>query len=194
MIIYMNRKGFASLLLVVIVAVLAGAAGYFLIAGKLGQQPESSSQTQTTPPVQTQPVMNDTLSPEAESPVALPPVPPLPTTCKDEQEGTPAITFLSSRSGPIGTKLEIKGCNFSGFEGDKTAWIENNQGVKGILYGEIGSTSNLLKVTLKSPLCQKDTSYSGLPCDAQLELTPGAYKIYTMPWGKKSNEAIFTIR
>jgi hypothetical protein len=114
-------------------------------------------------------------------------------TCIDNPEGDPVITSLSSYSGPVGTKLEIRGCNFSGFEGDKNAWIENAQGIKGILYGESGSTSKLLKVTLKSPLCQKDTSYSGLPCDAELILIPGKYKIYVMPWGKKSNEVSFTI-
>lgn len=106
----------------------------------------------------------------------------------------PVITSLSRYSGPIGTKIEIHGCNFSGFEGDLNAWIENNnQGVRGILYGEAGSTSKLIKVTLTSPLCQKDNSYSGLPCDAWLTLTPGVYEIYTTPLGEKSNELTFTV-
>jgi hypothetical protein len=118
----------------------------------------------------------------------------LPPTCTDQQEGTPVITSLSSYSGSVGTKLEIKGCNFAGFEGDKNAWIEDSKGVKGILYGETGSTNKLLKVTLKSSLCQEDTSYSGLTCPTFLTLTPGTYKIYTIPWGKKSNEAAFTIK
>ena len=117
----------------------------------------------------------------------------LPTTCIDKQEGVPVITSLSSNSGPVGVKFEIRGCNFSGFEGDKNAWIENTQGVKGLLYGEVGSTDKLLKVTLKSALCQTDTSYSGLPCREWLVLIPGVYKIYIMPLGKKSNEANFSI-
>lgn len=120
--------------------------------------------------------------------------PSLPTACKDEPEGVPVITSLSRYSGPVGIKLEIRGCNFSGFEGDKNAWIENSQGVKGRLYGEAGSTSKLLKVTLTSPLCQEDTSYSGLPCGAWLTLTQGIYKIYAMPWGKKSNEVSFSVK
>lgn len=118
----------------------------------------------------------------------------LPTTCTNQPEGTPVITALSVSSGSVGTKLEIQGCNFAGFEGDKSAWIENSQGAKGLLFAEDGSTSNLLKVTLRSPLCQKDTSASGLPCDAWITLTPGTYKIYTTPWNKKSNEATFTIK
>ena len=118
----------------------------------------------------------------------------LPTTCADQEEGAPVITSLSVYSGSIGTKLEIRGCNFSGFEGDKNAWIENSQGTNGIIHGEAGSTSKLLKITLKSPLCQQDNSYTGLPCGAYLTLTPGIYKIYAMPWGEKSNTAIFTIQ
>jgi hypothetical protein len=117
----------------------------------------------------------------------------LPVSCVDEVEGLPVITSISPESGSVGTTIEIRGCNFSGFEGDKNAWIENGEGVKGILYGESGSTSNLLTLTLKSPLCQTDTSYSGLPCGAELSLSAGTYRIYVTPWGKTSNEAAFVI-
>lgn len=110
------------------------------------------------------------------------------------QGDKPVITSLSGHSGPVGTQLEIKGCNFSGFEGDLIAWIENSQGVKGLLRGENGSTSNLLKVTLNSQLCQADMGYKGSPCGAWLTLVPGVYKIYTVPWSKKSNEVTFTIK
>lgn len=119
---------------------------------------------------------------------------PLPTACEDKPEGLPVITSLSNYSGSVGAKIEIRGCNFSGFEGNINAWIENEQGIKGIFYGEEGSSSKTLKVTLKSPLCQKDNSYSGLPCDAWLTLNPGTYKIFTLPWGRKSNEVNFTIK
>ncbi len=117
----------------------------------------------------------------------------MPTSCTDEVEGLPVITSISSTSGSVGTVVTIKGCNFSGFEGDKNAWIVNEEGVKGILYGETGSTSNQIIFTLKTPLCQIDTSYSGLPCDAELSLTPGTYQIYVSPWGTASNEAAFVI-
>ncbi len=114
-------------------------------------------------------------------------------SCVDEPEGKPVVTSLSIISGLVGTKLEINGCNFSGFEGDKNAWIKNNKGAIGILRGEEGSTSKLLLVTLKSPLCQKDVSYSGLSCDTWLTLIPGKYNIYVAPWGKESNKMEFTI-
>ncbi|MFH1187764.1 MAG: hypothetical protein V1688_02780 [bacterium] len=119
--------------------------------------------------------------------------PPLPTTCIDQQEGTPIITSISSYSGRVGAKIEIRGCNFAGFEGDLEAWVENDQGAKGLLYADEGSTAKLLKLTLKSPLCQERTSYSGLPCNNWLNLVPGEYKIYTAPWGKESNKVEFNI-
>lgn len=118
----------------------------------------------------------------------------LPKTCVDEPEGKPVITSLSSYSGSMGMTLEIKGCNFAGFEGDKNAWIENSQGVKGLLWGEAGSTAKLLKVTLKSPLCQKDNSYTGWECDSYLNLTPGAYKIFISAWAQESNKVDFIIK
>ena len=76
---------------------------------------------------------------------------------------------------------------------ERISLAEDSIGTKGIMYGQAGSTSNLVKVILNSSLCQQDTSYSGNPCPAQLTLTPGVYKIYTNPWGTPSNQAIFTI-
>lgn len=117
-------------------------------------------------------------------------------TCLDEDpsEGTPVITSLSTSSGSIGDTIEIRGCNFLGFEGDRTAWIENEAGTKGILYGSQDSTDKLIKITLKTPLCQKDTSYSGLPCDSEFKLVPGKYLLYTLPWGRKSNTVPFIVK
>jgi hypothetical protein len=106
---------------------------------------------------------------------------------------SPSIDSISPNSGPIGTIIEIRGKNFSGFEGDLDAWIENTEGVKGIIYGEMGSNGNLIRFTLKSSFCQIDTSYSGLPCPNFIYLTPGIYKIYVTPWWQKSNEVTFTI-
>ena len=169
----MNQKGFANIVLIVVIVILVGAVGYFALVKK------------SPPIVQQMPTP---------TPTSQIPSPSLQTACKDEQQGTPVITSLSSYSGSVGTKLEIRGCNFSGFESDKNAWIENSQGVKGLLYGEAESTAKLLKVTFKSPLCQADNTYSGLPCNAWLTLTPGVYKIYVMPWGKESNKVSFTVK
>lgn len=117
------------------------------------------------------------------------------TDCVDDPEGIgiPVITSISPDSGPVGTELEIRGCNFNGFEGDLHARIENNQGVNGAFSGNEGSTSKFIKITLRSPLCQGDDSYSGRLCEEWLTLTPGTYKIYVTPWGHKSNEVNFTI-
>jgi hypothetical protein len=184
----MNQKGFVNVILVVIIVVLAGALGYFTLVKK---SPQVTQQTSTpTPTLTTIPTPTAKISTLTPTPVSTP---SLPTSCTDKLGGAPVITSLSTYSGPVGTKLEIRGCNFSGFEGDKNAWIENASGVKGLLYSEIESTSKLLKVTLESPLCQKDTTYSGLLCDAWLTLTPGKYKIYVMPFGKASNKVNFTI-
>jgi len=109
------------------------------------------------------------------------------------RSGRPTITSISPDSGPIGTEVEIRGCNFVGFEGDLNAWIENGQGVSGILYGKEGSTYKFIKVILGSPLCQSDNSYSGLPCKEWLTLTSGAYKIYVAAWQKTSIGVNFTI-
>ncbi len=99
----------------------------------------------------------------------------LPTTCIDASEGIPVITSISTESGSLGTQITLQGCNFSGFEWDKTVWIENGSGITGLLYGESGSTSKQIIFTLQSPICQTDTSYSGLPCPNTLSLTPGNY-------------------
>lgn len=167
----MNKKVFASIILIGTIIVLIGVTWYLMLKNnytKQISQPDQNTESNSN----------------------------LPSTCKDEEEGIPVITSLSSYSGTVGTKLEINGCNFAGFEGDKNAWIENADGVKGILYGEDGSTSKNIKITLESSLCQKDTSYSDLPCDAKLNLIPGMYKIYVAPWGweKGSNRVDFTIK
>ncbi len=160
----MNQKGFANIVLIILVVVLVGALWFVTLVKK----PASVEQPQTN----------------------------LPTSCMDKPGTKAVITSLSSYSGPVGTNLEIGGCNFAGFEGDKNAWIEDTQGTKGILYGEQGSTAKAIKVTLESPLCSQDTSYSGLPCDSYLMLTPGTYKIWIAPWGEntKSNLATFMIQ
>ena len=163
-----GRQGFINILLIALVVVLVVVLGYIILVKKVGLNPEEGL-----------------LGEEGM---------PSPITCIDKPEGIPIITWLSNHSGPVGTKLEINGCNFLGFEGDKNAWIENSNGVKGLLRGEAGSTGKLIKATLSSPLCSKDTSYSGLPCDASLTLVSGSYRIYVMPWGKKSNEVGFTIK
>lgn len=124
------------------------------------------------------------------------------STCKDEPGGHPVITFLSRSSGPRGTQLEIRGCNLSGFEGDLDVYFERSDGKKITLTDTFGSyaktSGSLIKVVVKEPCQQGETVYgrgSGIPtqCD-YAALTPGLYKIYTEPWGKRSNTVYFTIQ
>jgi len=106
----------------------------------------------------------------------------------------PKITSVTPSSGPVGTVVELKGKSFSGFEGDKYAWIENSKGEKGIIYGDTKvATDSYIKFTLASKYCTADTSYSGNPCPSYISITPGAYKIYVMPWGTLSNKVTFTV-
>lgn len=183
----MSQKGFIKILFIILVLVLVVALGYITIIKnsslvKKSQDSENINNTvsKNQPATQTSVDVAQTL----------------PTSCVDQHEAKAVITSLSGYHGSVGTTIEIKGCNFAGFEGDKNVWIENSAGVKGILYGEQGSTAKLVKVVLKSPLCSKDNSYTGFPCDSFLTLTPGEYKIWIQPWGEntKSNFATFTIQ
>lgn len=115
------------------------------------------------------------------------------TNVVNENTGLPVIDSISPQSGPVGTVIEVRGKNLLGFEGDRNLWVKNSQGIQGIVYGDLVSTTSYIKATLSSPLCQTDESYRGLPCASWLELTPGVYKIYANPWGNKTNEVLFTI-
>lgn len=123
------------------------------------------------------------------------------TSCKSEIDGQPVVTFLSTSSGPIGTILEINGCNLSGFEGDLDVIFERSDGQKIMLSDGFSSYvktgDKLIKVKVKEP-CQKGEKiigrYSGIESVCNyVELTPGPYKVYVEPWGKKSNTVDFNI-
>ena len=116
--------------------------------------------------------------------------------CSDDpnRQGTPVITSLSKEVVRVGEKLEVRGCNLAGLEGDLNVIIENYESQQAILHGEKDSTSQNILITLISPLCQNDTSYSGAPCEDWLKLTPGTYKIFAYPWGKESNKMKLEIK
>lgn len=107
----------------------------------------------------------------------------------------PLITSISPSSGPTGTTIELKGNNLAGFEGDLDAIIKNDKGetafLKGI--GLVPREDKTIRVKIEDKVCKQNNSYSGEPCTSWLNLIPGTYKIYTMPFGKKSNEVSFTI-
>lgn len=106
----------------------------------------------------------------------------------------PTISAINPSSAHIGDRVEIDGTHFSGFEGDKYAWMENSAtGVKGIIYNDVGSTDSLIKFTLKDKYCTADTSYSGKSCPSYLTIVPGEYNVFVYPWGRMSNKMKFIV-
>ncbi len=124
------------------------------------------------------------------------------TSCRS---GKPTITSISPTFGPIGTEVEIRGCNFAGFEGDLDAGFIRNDDAAIPLYGgtwcrscEEGEDKDgmFMKVTVH-PYCEsghESGRYSGInsPCEP-VEATPGIYKVYVTAWGKESDEVSFTV-
>lgn len=107
----------------------------------------------------------------------------------------PFISSIDKSSGPIGTTITLKGSNLAGFEGDLDAWIENGAGEKGYLPGIYSGSIKTDQITIKIPerACKQNNSYSGNSCTSYLNITPGVYKLYTSPWGKKSNVVTFEV-
>ena len=118
-----------------------------------------------------------------------------------DNSANPAIYSISPSSGPIGTKVQIKGYQLSGFEGDLDVYFERSDGKVVILTDNFGTYSktgsDAMNFVIKEP-CQKGQTiygrYSGIPstCD-YVALTPGKYKVYVKPYGQKSNVVEFTI-
>ena len=110
-------------------------------------------------------------------------------------DSKPVITSITPSSGPVGTMIEIKGCNFLGFEGDKELWFTNSQGERGFLNGQMDAatraSNTVMRVTLSQTLC-KINSYSGLDCPV-LGLAPGPYTVYSHSYGGNSNTVNFTV-
>jgi len=122
-------------------------------------------------------------------------IPTATTTTPVDSNPLPHIDSISQTSGPIGTILELKGENLEGFEGDLDAIIENEKGetayLKGI--GSVPREDKTIRIKIESKVCTLNNSYSGLPCEKYLNITPGIYFIYTSPWGKISNKVQFNV-
>ena len=94
----MNQKGFANIILIVVIVVLVGAVGYFAFVKKMEpvvQQP-TPSPTQNTQPTTPPPVTN-TPPPTSEVPKVIPPAP------VSSSVGSP-ITLISPNGGEKFTK------------------------------------------------------------------------------------------
>ncbi len=116
-------------------------------------------------------------------------------------EPLPYIISITPSYGRIGTTVEIKGNNLSGFEGDLDVYFERSDGKKFMLTDTFGdylkTGGSLIKVVVKEP-CQQGERiygrYSGDPSQCNfVALTPDKYKVYVEPWGKKSNITYFTV-
>lgn len=111
-------------------------------------------------------------------------------------ESKPIITSIVPSSGPVGTTIEIKGCNFLGFESDKVLWFTNSKGEQGVFNGQMDAstrTSNtVMRITIPRTLCRTMNWYSGLDCSV-LELAPGPYTVYSNSYGGNSNTVNFTV-
>jgi hypothetical protein len=113
----------------------------------------------------------------------------------------PFIESISPQSGLKGTIVEIRGKNLSGFEGDLDVYFERPDGKKIMLtdnFGDYPKTGgNLIKIKIVEP-CRPGEKvygrYSGIESVCNfIELIPGIYKVYTEPWGKRSNIINFEI-
>lgn len=172
-----NNKGSVSLVVLglAFVAVLIG--GYFMVGKNLNPTIQNISPTLTLPTAET--------------------VAPNNNNSQTEDDKNPVIYSVTPTSGPVGTKITIKGKNLNGFEGDLNARIATEFNTadysSGIMYGERTGSTDTIVTVIKSPLCKKDNSYSGLPCEEYFYVTPGVYNISVKPWGKESNSVSFTV-
>lgn len=121
------------------------------------------------------------------------------STSTDTATNTPKIKSISPTSGHVGTVVVIVGNNLNGFEGDMDAMIENSKGETAFLPGLDGVLKDFkkadqkIRIKIESKICKTNNSYSGLPCESYLNITPGVYNIYVSPWGKDSNKLKFTV-
>ena len=201
----MNQKGFANIVLIVLVVVLASVVGYITLVKKpvSVEQPQTNNSQNTQ--ITTPPPVNNSVSQNlqtTQSPVT--PSQSLPTTCIDEvhapggKDLPPVITSISPTSGSVGTKVEIRGCNLAGFEGDQMAIFERSDGKKLTFYGS-GYNEKLMTVPIADncPTGSETGRYSGITslCET-IKALPGVYKVYVITWGDefKSNSATFTVK
>jgi len=201
----MNQNKFANIILIVLVIVFAGALGYVTLVRKPAPVEQSQinnlQNTQTTTPPPSDNTGSQNLP--ANQP-AVKPSSSLPATCVDRDGAAPVITSISPMSGPVGTRVEIRGCNLAGLEGDLEAVFVRSDGKEIPLYGGVwypgygGETKRgkIIIVTVESycPSGYITGRYSGAtsPCQT-VEATPGLYKVYVTAFGKKSNQATFTV-
>ncbi|HUQ30183.1 MAG TPA: IPT/TIG domain-containing protein [Candidatus Paceibacterota bacterium] len=131
---------------------------------------------------------------------------PEPVADEGVEPPMPVITSISPKSGPVGTQIEIRGKGFTGFESDVEFVVVHPDGKSTAVY--VGTPGNTIEGTIPNPTetyasfkiedqCPDGTTigrYSGIesPCEHDV-FPPGVYKVYTQPWGVKSNVVTFTV-
>jgi hypothetical protein len=124
------------------------------------------------------------------------------STSQIPEDGTPipVIESIYPTSGHLGEYVTIRGQHLSGFEGDLDVYFERSDGKRVLLTDAMSypaTQDKLIYVRLKQPCDEGETvygRYSGNPekCN-YVAFTPGVYKVYVEPWGKKSNFFQFTV-
>jgi hypothetical protein len=182
------QKGFIVPVLLVVVAFLLVGGGTYVYTQQQTNEAIGNQTAQTTQPTTPVPFTSSTNNTGND-------VAQCPINTFSINDSPPVITSITPSSGPVGTTIEIQGCNFLGFEGDKEIWFTNSRGEKGFLNGQMDeatrSSNTVARVTLQQELC-KINSYSGLDCPL-LKLVPGVYMVYSNSYGGKSNTVNFTV-
>jgi hypothetical protein len=199
-----GQKGFTNIKLIALVVILAGALlGYLTLVKRSAPVGQLQANKQSTEFATHQPANSTTFqSPSAAAP-SFESLQPLPATCVDETHAVgekdlpPVITSISPASGPVGSKVEIRGCNLAGFEGDQIAIFERSDGKKLTFYGP-GYNEKMMTVTVADncPTGYETGRYSGATSSCEtIQALPGIYKVYVITWGDefKSNSATFTV-
>lgn len=112
------------------------------------------------------------------------------------------LTSIRPEAGPLGTKIEIKGCNLADKEGNVNIWITHKATrISGLLYTttEMKSGKHSYSIDLVSLMCnyryKAEESPKGSigPCISYLHIIPGEYEIHAQVGTKKSNTISFTV-
>lgn len=124
------------------------------------------------------------------------------SNCVVQDKFKPLITSIVPSSGPVGTRVQINGCNLSGFEADLNATFARSDGAIIPLYGGTLYRKNIeaaepqsMAVTFQTycPSGSVIGLYSGLEqkCTT-VEATPGVYQVYVVTPEGTSNTVSFT--
>jgi hypothetical protein len=111
----------------------------------------------------------------------------------------PILANVTPTNGQTPLNLKIVGRNLRGFEGDIHFYLENKAGQKAVILVQENSVTQTstgdqqVEFEVKQQMCTEILTYKGGECSSFLIIEPGMYKIYTAPWGQKSNKFDFIV-